>query len=224
MTTPESITTYEDVFHAEMEKESLERRIQAVEFLVFRHHLIALGKVRDTEPDIVEGQTRISVPRYFRHVQDESKEGSSPVNETALSLLIPAVDYGSVDSVNERGLLEIMQLPDDMVDAARQGKGVHLVIKKALGLDNVNATQTYDTLLRESRMIIPYETKEINKIVGGISWEHDDRAVGEVPEIATMIKENGYVDFLDYLVDVKQQLGQKVGEIATTAIERQREV
>lgn len=210
---------YEDILSFEKGADERERLQKEAEFLAFYSHIEALGRVQNVSPNLVKGNTKISVPAYFRL----EGHGNNPVNNAALELL-PGYSYspGYGDStethVDNSGLRSALSLPESEVEAARKGKASGFVVAKALGLLDPVGAEAIRGVTKgyiHGSTWTPHQNSlyDTSFFVRDVSRDLNERIVEDVSDIAKRVETRGYVDFLDYLVDVKEVLAERVETI-----------
>lgn len=208
---------YEAVLSAEHSAETRERYQKEAEFLAFYVHIGALGRNKEVAPNLAKGRTKISIPAFFAL----EGHGTNPVNKAALKLL-PSYSYhsGYGDStethIDDSGLRRAFALPKSELQAARKGNATEYVVASTLGLLDSVAKETFLGVNGFSRYSRSYNTRrlwDIQDFVRDIPRDLDQIVVGEVGDIAAMAEQRGYVDFLDYLVDVKRLVAERVATI-----------
>lgn len=156
-----------------------------------------------------------TIPAFFALEERES----NPVNEAALGLL-PRFSYNSgygntiTTDIDKTGLRQVLNIPDDELEAARKDKHVHYVVADRLGL--------LDPLVKEAFRGTSYSYSydeftrhitDLQSLVSGVPRDLDECIVAEVGVIADMIERANYRDFLDYLIDAKQIVSGRVATI-----------
>lgn len=161
-------------------------------------HLHHMGRVRDHDVDYTEGTVQVSLKNYFLNTVPESNE----VNSLAIGL-IPNIRHrpGYADSVDTtvtwqgvRTIENATNRAGTPLQAARIGVGAAWAIGESLGFKLAKGSLDWDTRDAADRLC-----KDLN-----------EKYVGDLPEIAARVKEKGYQDFLDYLLDSKMLLRGRV--------------
>lgn len=212
-----SANRYRELLSSESSPEFREEVQKQAEFLAFYSHLKVLGREQDTTPDLVRGNTQISIPAYFAL----GTQPINPVNEAALALL-PRYSYssgygGTTDAqVNEAGLRESMLLPSNGLEAARRGYSAQFLVASTLGLLDPVAREAHEEVTNLSRIHwgnTQRHLHEVKDFITDVTRDLNETVVGEISEVAEMVQERGYIDFLDYLVDAKRVIAGRVGTI-----------
>ncbi len=212
-----AVSRYEAILSAEHSAETKERYQKEAEFLAFYEHLLVLGRNKEVEPNLIKGRTTISVPAFFVL----EGHGTNPVNRAALGLL-PTYSYfkgygNNVETrVDEPGLRQVLALPENELQAARKGKAIQFIVASTLGLLDPVAKKTLQEASRSSRSGWSDDTKrsqDIGELVRNVPSDLNEIVVSEVSDIATMVERKGYTDFLDYLVDARQIIADRVATI-----------
>jgi len=205
---------YGRLLSAENSAEAREQYKKEAEFLAFYKHLGALGRNREVAPDLVRGKTKISVPAFFAL----EAYAANPVNRAALEIL-PTYSYrsGYGDTtetlVDDSGLRQALALPESGLQAARNGNAAQFIVANALELLDPLVKKTFRGGTKHSLSIGDAETRhlwEIGVFVSDVPRDFNENVVGEVSDIAVRAEQKGYIDFLDYLVDVKQVIEERV--------------
>ncbi len=208
---------YESLLSVENSVEARERYQKEAEFLAFYEHLGALGRNQEVAPNLVKGRTNISIPAFFAL----EGHGTNPVNRAALDLL-PKYSYrsGYGDAtetlVDDSGLRQAFALPESELQAARKGNAAQFIVANTLGLLDPVAEETFRGVSSLSRSSWREETRrlwEVRDFVRDIPRDFNEIVVGEVGDIASMAEQRGYTDFLDYLLDAKQVIAERVNLI-----------
>ncbi len=211
------VNKYEAFLSVEPGTEEKERYQKEAEFLAFYDHLQFLGQFKEVAPDLVKGRTTISIPAFFALDRHET----NPVNEAALNLL-PTYSFQSAYGdttetlVDVSGLSQSLAQPETVLQAARKGKAVKFVVANTLGLLNPEYRETFSFINNPFPNHIDDNKRrlyDIRSFVRGINQDLNEHVVGEVSDIATMVDEKGYSDFLDYLIDAKQVSSERVATI-----------
>ncbi len=212
-----AVSRYEAILSAEHSAETKERSQKEAEFLAFYEHLGALGRNKDVAPNLAKGRTTISIPAFFAL----EGHGTNPVNRAALELL-PAYSYrsGYGDTtetlVDDSGLRQAFALPESELQAARKGNAAQFIVASTLGLLDPVAKETFRGVNSLSRSSWSDNTRrlwDIKEFVRDVPRDLNEIVVSEVSDIATMAEQRGYADFLDYLVDAKQVVAERVATI-----------
>lgn len=208
---------YESLLSAENNVEARERYQKEAEFLAFCEHLGALGRSQEVAPNLVKGQTKISIPAFFAL----EGHGTNPINRAALDLL-PKYSYRSgygdtIETlVDDSGLRQVLALPKSELEAARKGDAAQFIVANALDLQDPVVKEAFMGTSSFSRSSWDEETRrlwEVKDFVRDVPRDLNEIVVGEVSDVATMAEQRGYTDFLDYLVDAKQVIAERVNLI-----------
>lgn len=206
---------YEDILSFENEPEIRERYQKEAEFIAFYTHLQVLGENKDVTPELFKGNTTISVPAFF----SLEEYSDNPVNAAALEL-VPNYSYefgyGNTVMRNQNsGIDESLWMHGNELRAARRGDAVKFIVANSLGLIDEVTEETY-------KIVKPYSNRydsassrvrDAGELVDGVQRDLDENVVREVSEMASMVEQKGYTDFLDYLVDTKQVISSRVATI-----------
>ncbi len=209
----EIIDSYNSMISYYEESERQEYTPQEIGFLAFFMHLSELGRNKDIRPNLVRGDTTISIPAYFAL----KGHGTNPINKAALGLL-PDYSYRPVyhnstqTIVDDSGLISIKNVPKDEIQAGRKGRAAQFIVANALGLLSEEAQGQIGSRPTNIRQAIKAD------IARDIPRDLNEASVGEVSDIASEVKQKGYVDFLDYLVDAKQIISERVDIIFSQEI------
>lgn len=188
-----------------------EQAAEACKAIAFYDHLISLGHQQDRVPNLVAGHTKISIPAYFRLPEHKG----NPINQAALEL-VPTIStkpgYGNSDDVSVRWHSIVRTLSSmDRLEAARSGWGDKYIVAYVLGLLTPTTVDAFSYQVDKGHLdrISPFYS-DLQSLVSNIGFDLNQTVVGEVPEIAALVVEKGYKDFLDYLVDIRTILGRRV--------------
>lgn len=197
--------TYEQMFKGT--KAVLADRQRSIAVAAFNGHVFELGRERRTSMDLARGITQLSIPNYFAVAFGEDPH-KNPVNVAALSILPKVTSrsaYGNstetdVDYSGYRALVEAGKM--DRKTAIRAGKAAEWLVATELDLQAAPVQFfTRDT---------PRLEWVLDQQAHAISSELNDRIIGNVIAIAEMVRDHGYEDFLDYLVDTRTEIDTEV--------------
>lgn len=217
-----AVNRYLGLLSPESGAEAKERVKKEAEFLAFYAHLKALGRDQGIAPNLVKGRALISIPAYFAL----EGHGTNPVNKAALELL-PSYSYsaGYGDAtdvhVDESGLNKALRLPSSELGAARRGNAALFAVANTLGLLDPVVRETHTGVNSSSgdswdnfqRRHLRRHLHEVSNFIGDVPRDLNENVVGEVSEVAAMVENGGYTDFLDYLVDAKEVIAERVSTI-----------
>lgn len=209
-TVENSTNLYQTLLSSQNSFEFREEAQKQAELLAFYSHLKALGREQDVAPDLVRGKTRISIPAYFAL----EGHGANPVNEAALALL-PRYSYrpsygNTTDvQVDEAGLRRALGLTGDELEAARRGHHIQYLVASRL---NLGPAAGHIHLYTEYYDIDP-PIKAAKQLISDVTRDLNEAVVGEVSEVAEMVRQRSYTDFLDYLMDAKRVITGRVETI-----------
>lgn len=171
---------------------------------IFLTHLDNISRLNVRSSHASQYGLKISIPNYFKE-----KCGSDNINNTAL-LLIPELLEGY--SYNRSGIESVIRTPKklDQTDFEIPDSDPKAIIKKSLGLDDpilarsmlkfIHSKSSTDPSKKRAKFMHKCGDKDI--YIVGILDSFDLNIVKSIPEMEAFVKESGYSDFLDYLMDV----------------------
>lgn len=215
MSSPYKANKFNDILITGIDHDSRQRIEAEAAFMAFYTHLYRQGYELDhgLAPELHIGQIQISMAAFY----NLEGHGKNPVNKAALKLLprtsLKTYDEGQekyIDNSGLRGTIAIASM--DQLEATRRGEGARFIVGSRLGLAGSPATDMLKAMTSRPGSEAYERAVHMNDLVGDILHDFDDRAVGKVDEIYEYTQTKGYVDYFDYLVDVKQTA---LGRIAT---------
>jgi hypothetical protein len=198
MATEQKISDFDQFLTSGITEMETEAAKDALTNAALQSHLEFMGKSREADVNYHSGSVLVSLKNYFLNTVPES----NTVNSLAIST-IPEFTYhsGYGDSVDTKvswgGMKNInraLGTADNALKAARIGIGTQWAIGMALDFKFDKGNLDWDT-----RCVAEKLCTDLN-----------DAYVGELGDVAKRVKEKGYQDFLDYLLDSKMLLSGRV--------------
>lgn len=193
---------------------AISSHLPEAQFLGFMAHLDHLATVRKITPNLAAGTTQISIPAYFAL----EGHGHNPINLAALNL-VPEYSRsnGSIShpTYNRSGLREAAALPREALVAARRGKAYDFLVAEQLGLlsNHVQRVLTNRSSTNARERAEMHCINYISEAVSSTPLELNQQAVDSVEAVADRCRSFGYQDFLDYLVDARQQINSEIDRL-----------
>lgn len=201
-----SINMYQELLSQEQSPEVRTSFEKQLGFVAFSHHVYELGRSQHITPDLAGGITTISIPAYFAL----DRNTVNPVNKAALELL-PTFSFHLAygDSVDVRrhdsAFQSACRIPTSALRSARLGLAVQHTIATALRLSDTG-----------DQLFVHDQSKFRNAgqlLARDLVRDFNEGIVGEVSDVAQMVRDKGYEDFLDYLIDVREVSKERAATI-----------
>lgn len=206
------------------EERAPEVRLDA-EFSTFWGHVEYLAD-HTVRPVVSHGIGNVSVVGFF----DDRSFGSNPLNQAALRL-VPTVDWenrGShFDPVQHyrarslRHVVDVLRRNKTEVDALRRDEVADYLVGRELGIDEYDDSTVFRDKIgynNNGRFGSPPYSKSplymlnLKSQFSDLASDLNEGSVMSIPEMAERVEEEGYKDFLDYLVHNFETVRERIGE------------